>query len=208
MFVEVLPKATRHNLALLADSSLVAPFYLAGGTAAVLHVGHRISLDLDFFSPGPFDSAQLADRLSDVGRFRLERLGEGTLLGELQDLRISFFRYRYPLIAEPVQVLGVTVAGLADVVAMKLNAISQRGTRRDFIDLYVIGQTGLSLPEALGHYRHKYADLDLNLVHLVKSLTYFADAEGDPMPQMLVELSWEEVKAFFQRGARALFETL
>jgi len=208
MFVEALPEGTRRNLALLADSSLVAPFYLAGGTAAALHMGHRVSVDLDFFSPAPFDSAQLADRLPDVGRFRLERLGEGTLLGELQDVRISFFRYRYPLIAEPVQVLGVTVAGLADIVAMKLDAISQRGTRRDFIDLYIIAQTGLSLSEALHHYRHKYAGLDLNLVHLIKSLTYLADAEGDPMPQMLVDLSWEEVKAFFQWEARALFESL
>lgn len=208
MFVELLPEATRRNLALLANSSVVSPFYLAGGTAAVLHAGHRISVDLDFFSPEPFDSAQLADRLSGLGRFRLERLGEGTLLGELQDARISFFRYRYPLIAEPVQVLGIAVAGLGDIAAMKLNAISQRGTRRDFIDLYVIVQAGLSLSEVLGHYRHKYAGLDLNLLHLAKSLTYFVDAEADPMPEMLVDLSWEEVKAFLQREATALFEAL
>jgi hypothetical protein len=208
MFVQALPKGTRRNLALLAKAGLTAPFYLAGGTAAALHLGHRISVDLDFFGPEPFDSAQLAAQLSDLGKFRLERLAEDTLLGELRGIRISFFRYRYPLIAEPVSVLGITVASLEDLAAMKLDAISRRGTRRDFIDLYFIAQSGLALPEALQWYQRKYAGLNLNLVHLVKSLAYFADAEADPMPQMLVDLSWDEVKRFFEREARSLFKTL
>ena len=208
MFVQALPKGTRRNLALLAKAGLTAPFYLAGGTAAALHLGHRISVDLDFFGPEPFDSAQLAAQLSDLGKFRLERLAEDTLLGELRGIRISFFRYRYPLIAEPVSVLGITVASLEDIAAMKLDAISRRGTRRDFIDLYFIAQSGLALPEALQWYQRKYAGLNLNLVHLVKSLAYFADAEADPMPQMLVDLSWDEVKRFFEREARSLFKTL
>jgi len=208
MFVQALPKGTRRNLALLAEAGLTAPFYLAGGTAAALHLGHRISIDLDFFGPEPFDSAQLAAQLSDLGKFRLERLAEDTLLGELRGVRISFFRYRYPLIAEPVSVLGIPVASLEDIAAMKLDAISRRGTRRDFIDLYFIAQSGLALPEALQWYQRKYAGLNLNLVHLVKSLAYFADAEADPMPQMLVDLSWDEVKRFFEREARSLFKTL
>ncbi len=208
MFVQALPKGTRRNLALLAKAGLTAPFYLAGGTAAALHLGHRISVDLDFFGPEPFDSAQLAAQLSDLGKFRLERLAEDTLLGELRGVRISFFRYRYPLIAEPVSVLGIPVASLEDIAAMKLDAISRRGTRRDFIDLYFIAQSGLALPEALQWYQRKYAGLNLNLVHLVKSLAYFADAEADPMPQMLVDLSWDEVKRFFEREARSLFKTL
>ena len=208
MFVEALPQGTRRNLALLADAGLTEPFYLAGGTAAALHLGHRISIDLDFFGPDPFDSTQLATRLSDVGQFRLERLAEDTLLGELREVKISFFRYRYPLIVEPVSVLSVNVAGIEDIAAMKLDAISRRGTRRDFIDLYFIAQYGLAVSGAFQWYQRKYVGLNLNLVHLVKSLAYFADAETDPMPQMLVELSWEEVKRFFEREARSLLERL
>ena len=208
MFVEALPQGTRRNLALLADAGLTATFYLAGGTAAALHLGHRVSIDLDFFGPDPFDSAQLAALLSDLGQFRLERLAEDTLLGELGGVRISFFRYRYPLIVEPGSVLGVNVAGIEDIAAMKLDAISRRGTRRDFIDLYFIAQSGLAVSETLQWYQRKYVGLNLNLVHLVKSLAYFADAETDPMPQMLVELSWDEVKRFFEREARSLFERL
>ena len=208
MFVEALPQRTRRNLALLAETGLTEPFYLAGGTAIALHLGHRISVDLDFFGPDPFDSDQLAARLSDLGQFRLERLAEDTLLGELGGVRISFFRYRHALIGEPVSVLGVSVAGIEDIAAMKLDAISRRGSRRDFVDLYFIAQSGLTVSEALQWYQRKYAGLKLDLVHLVKSLAYFVDAEADPMPQMLVEVSWDEVKWFFECEARSLFEKL
>jgi hypothetical protein len=208
MFIEALPQETKRNLALLADAGLTESFYLAGGTAAALHLGHRISIDLDFFRPDPFDSSQLAARLSDLGQFRLERLADNTLLGELEGVRTSFFCYHYPLLVEPVSVLGVKVAGIEDIAAMKLDAISRRGTRRDFIDLYFIAQSGLTLSEALQCYQRKYVGLNLNLVHLVKSLTYFADAETDPMPQMLIELSWDDVKRFFERETRSLFERL
>lgn len=74
MFVEALPEGTRRNLALLADAGLAEPYHLAGGTAAALHLGHRLSIDLDFFGPLPFDAAELAGRLSDLGEFRLDRL--------------------------------------------------------------------------------------------------------------------------------------
>ena len=131
-----------------------------------------------------------------------------TLLGELEGIRISFFRYRYPLIAEPSSVFGVTVAGLEDLTAMKLAAVSQRGTRRDFVDLYFIVLSGLSLPEALRCYQRKYAQVNVDVVHVVKSLAYLADAESEPMPQMLVDVSWQTVKRFFEREARLLFHDL
>ena len=208
MFVEALPQGARRNLALLAETGLTASFYLAGGTAAALHLGHRISVDLDFFGLEHFDSAQLAACLSDLGQFRLERLGDDTLLGELGGVRISFFHYPYRLVVKPVSVLGVNVAGIEDIAAMKLDAISRRGTRRDFVDLYFIAQSGLTVSEALQWYQRKYAGLNLDLVHLVKSLAYFADAEADPMPHMLVEVSWDEAKRFFECEARSLFERL
>ncbi|MBM4460367.1 MAG: nucleotidyl transferase AbiEii/AbiGii toxin family protein [Chloroflexi bacterium] len=208
MFVEALPAGTRRDLALLAKAGLVQPFYLAGGTAVALYLGHRVSVDLDFFGPDPFDSSQLAANLADLGQFSLDRLANDTLLGELQGIKISFFRYRYPLIGEPATALGVRIASLQDLAAMKLDAISRRGTRRDFVDLYFIARSGLSLANALQCYRQKYAGLNVNVIHVIKSLAYFADAEKDPMPVMLVKWSWDEVKRFFQREAKTLFETL
>jgi hypothetical protein len=181
---------------------------LAGGTAAALHLGHRISIDLDFFGPHPFDSSLLAGQLADLGQFRLDRIAPDTLLGELKGVRISFFRYRYPLVAEPSLALGVRIASLQDIAAMKLDAVSRRGTKRDFVDLYFVAQSGLSMSEALAWYQHKYAGLDVNIVHLVKSLAYFADAELDPPPQMLVSFSWDKIKHFFENEAKSLLSTL
>ncbi len=208
MFVDALPAGTRANLALLADNGLADPFYLAGGTAAALHLGHRISVDLDFFGPDPFDSSLLASQLADLGAFRLDRIAPDTLLGDLNGVKISFFRYRYPLVVEPIVTLGARIATLQDIAAMKLDAVSRRGTKRDFVDLFFIAQSGLSLTEALGWYQRKYAGLDVNLVHVVKSLAYFVDAELDPPPQMLVSFSWEKTKRFFESEAKSLLRTL
>lgn len=150
----------------------------------------------------------LAGQLADLGQFRLDRIAPDTLLGELKGVKISFFRYRYPLVAVPSFALGAKIASLQDVAAMKLDAVSRCGTKRDFVDLYFIARSGLSLPEALMWYQSKYAGLDVNIVHVVKSLAYFADAELDPPPQMLVSFSWDEVKRFFENEAKFLLRTL
>ena len=123
MFVDALPAGTRTNLALLAEIGLADPFYLAGGTAAALYLGHRISIDLDFFGPETFDATALAGQLAELGRFQLDRIAPDTLLGELMGVKISFFRYRYPLLAEPSLVYAVRIASLPDIAAMKLDAV-------------------------------------------------------------------------------------
>lgn len=208
MFVNALPPGTRSNLALLAESGLVDSFYLAGGTAAALNLGHRVSIDLDFFGPDPFDPDVLAGALADTGRLILDRIAPDTLLGEWNEMKLSFFRYRYPLVSDPVVALGVRIAHLHDIAAMKLDAVSRRGTKRDFVDLYFIAQAGISLSEALQWYEQKFAGLHVNLVHVVKSLAYFADAELDPSPLMLVDFSWDEAKHFFEQEATTLLRTL
>jgi hypothetical protein len=208
VFVDALPTGTRANLALLAEAGLSDPFYLAGGTAAALYLGHRISVDLDFFGPDPFDSSTLAGQLADLGQFHLDRIAPDTLLGDLKGVKISFFRYRYPLVTEPSLALGAKIASLQDIAAMKLDAVSRRGTKRDFVDLFFIAQSGLTMSEALTWYQRKYAGLDVNIVHVVKSLAYFADAELDPSPQMLVSFSWDHIKRFFEKEARSLLRTL
>lgn len=208
MFIEAVPEQTRRNLAVLAQAGITQPFYLAGGTAAALHLGHRISVDLDFFGPEPFDAEELAGRLTDLGRLRVERFAPDTLLGHFEAIRISFFRYRYPLVDEPVTVLETAVVGLGDLAAMKIEAIGQRGTRRDFIDLYFSCQSQMTLTEALAWHRRKFAGLNINVVHLIRSLAYFEDAEADPMPEMLKPISWSDVRRFFEQEAQALFRQL
>lgn len=209
MFERVLSATAQKNLARIAETSLVERFYLGGGTAVALHLGHRRSYDLDFFT-------QEWDFPIDLPRRELAHLGElvvlheegKTLIATLDGVQISFFIYPYPLVDSPLIFEGVQIAGLSDLAAMKLDAISSRGTKRDFIDLYQICQAAFPLQEAIQRFERKYADVRYSMIHLLKSLRYFKDAEPDPMPPLLVPLEWAEVKRFFEDEVRRLMEQL
>lgn len=107
-------------------------------------------------------------------------------------IKIDIVNYNYPWIDEPVIEDGIRLAGIRDIAAMKLSAITNRGTKKDFIDYYFLLQS-YSLDELISFYRQKYSDAQL--FTSIKSLTYFEDAETDPMPKMLVPIRWEDVKA-------------
>lgn len=209
MFVGVLSSTIRKNLAVVADTPLARQFYLGGGTAVALHLGHRRSYDLDFFTPE-------RDFPTDLPRRELAHLGElvvlhekaGTFAGTFNGAQISFFIYPYPLLGTPVMFDGVHVAVLPDLAAMKLDAVSSRGKKRDFVDLYQICQTAFSLEQVIHHFERKYAGVRYSMVHLLKSLTYFEDAEPDPMPPMLVPLEWAEAQRFFEGEVRRLMSAL
>jgi hypothetical protein len=209
MFVDVLSLTTRRNLAQVAGTALAGQFYLAGGTAVALHLGHRQSFDLDFFTPERGFPADLPRReLAHLGELAILNETAGTFVGTLDGGQVSFFVYPYPLLETPVAFEGVQVAGLPDLAAMKLDAISSRGTKRDFVDLYQISQDVFSLRETIACFERKYAGVHYSMFHLLKSLHYFEDAEPDPMPKMLKPLDWAEVKRFFEREVRRLMEEL
>lgn len=204
MFEETLIGRARDALALLGRSGLVKEAYLAGGTAVALQLGHRISIDFDFFSENSFDPRQLATALASAGSFEEEQADRGTVLGTFEGVRFSYFHYGYPLISPTLPYQGVEIAGLPDIAAMKIDAVASRGTKRDFVDLYFICQSGQGFNELFRCYDQKYGRLASNLVHLQKSLVFFGDAEGDPMPKMLKVVDWEKIKSYFIQQVRAL----
>ncbi len=209
MFVNVLSPAARQNLATIASTALASRFYLAGGTAVALHLGHRLSYDLDFFTPERSFPADLPRReLGHRGELAVTQEDAGTFLGTFNGVRISFFIYPYSLLEAPADLEGIQVAGLPDLAAMKLDAISSRGKKRDFIDLYGICQAAFSLEQVIQQFERKYAGVNYSMVHLLKSLTYFEDAEDDPMPQMLIPLEWPAVRRFFEDEVRRLMHAL
>jgi len=114
---------------------------------------------------------------------------------------VSFLGYAYPLLFPEIRFLEVAVADLRDIACMKVSAIASRGTKRDFIDLYVSAQC-IGLTEVLHLFDRKYAQTHYSRIHILKSLTFFDDAEKDPMPHMLIPLDWGEVKQFFLREVR------
>jgi hypothetical protein len=168
-----------------------------------LHYGHRVSEDLDFFSPEPLDEEALLQRIQNLERLAVVGKGAGTLHLHIAGTKVSFLSYSYPLLFPCGTFLEAQIADPRDIACMKLSAIAGRGTKRDFIDLYAVSQR-YRLAQVMDWFRTKYAAANYSVVHVVKSLTYFEDAEKDPAPRMLVPVSWEEVKRFFTREAPGL----
>jgi len=211
---EAIPPLLRELLAEIGQMPFAGRFYLAGGTALALRLGHRVSVDLDFFS----DVDELDDdsRAEIVAAFTQRRAIEvledvsGNLLMKVEDTHVGFFSYGYPLLEPPAEVLGVRVAGLLDIGMMKLDALISRGARKDFYDLHFIAQR-IPLEEMLhqGPVKYPYAR-DYEMMALT-SLTYFENADQQMAIESFPPTDWETVKDFFVAEARRLgwiwFET-
>ena len=196
--IKAVSEKTLEDLEILKKAEILREFYLGGGTGLAFLLNHRESRDLDFFSEKEFNESRLIERLSQVGKFSLEKKEKGTIRGYFKSTALSFFYYPYPLIKAPAIVNGISVASFTDIGCMKIDAIASRGTKRDFIDVYVILQkTKISFSRLIRAFSKKYASLGYNLIHIKKSLVYFNDAEEDPMPKMIAPVKWETVKDFF-----------
>ncbi|MBO8129194.1 MAG: nucleotidyl transferase AbiEii/AbiGii toxin family protein [Peptococcaceae bacterium] len=193
---------------LLARHGILQNFYLAGGTAAALYLGHRISEDFDFFSRDDFNTFDLIQRLSELGSFALSREDHGTVHGLLNGVKLSFLLYKYPLLYPTESFMGCQLADLRDIALMKITAISSRGSKKDFIDLYFITQEIIDLKSLMGLFEKKYKRVAYSKYHLIRSIGYFEDAEREVNPLMLKPVKWEDVKEYFLRQQRELMQTL
>ncbi len=209
MFFETLPTSAQRIFARLGREPSVRPFYLAGGSACALQLGHRISVDLDFFAPEMYEPARLVSRLEKIGKVTIQQQSRGTFVGLLAETQISFFYYGYPLLQSPTDFRGVRIASLLDIALMKITAISQRGRKRDFVDLFFIcKEERVALNDLLRRIPEKYPSLSYPSYHLLRALTYFDDAEKDPAPKMLARLNWRQVKNFFEKQVRELMQEI
>ena len=195
---EVISAQTEATLRALRDANLLRNFYLAGGTGLALQFGHRLSLDLDFFAPEHFDEQAFLQRIQSLPGFALVAIAPYTVHAAVEKTKVSFLGYSYPVLYPPALFLDVAVADPRDIACMKLSAIASRGTKRDFVDLYVCAQR-YGLEGILHLFERKYAQANYSKVHILKSLTFFSDAEKDPMPRLLAPLDWETIKQFFLR---------
>ena len=192
----------------LSRFDALPPTYLAGGGAVAFHLTHRRSRDVDLFTLDPTASL---DAFRDLARdpsaeVEITSGTDAALHLRVAGAPVDVVRYPYPLLEAPVEgPVGWPVAGLMDLATMKLVAIARRGIRRDFWDLYAIVQSGIALQEAGLAYRRRFAKAESDLYHVWKSLTYFDDAERDPVfPQGMSERRWRQVKRFFDERAAEL----
>ncbi len=199
MHNECFPKRGWKVLGAIADIMASYKAVLAGGTALALHIGHRQSVDLDFFTIDPFrvDSVIAAIRKTGL-EFRILSEGQEHVVAEIEHIKISLFLYDYPFIGGVSQYKGVHVASIIDIAAMKAIAISQRGTKRDFADMYFILQI-LPFHKIAKHMVQRFGKERVNPILIGKSLVYFADAESNPDPKYKGEgVVWDKVKGFFK----------
>jgi len=206
MHDKVLPGRSRKILDSLEalSSPELEGWTLAGGTGLALHLGHRVSEDFDFFRLEPMKTDRLDRALRETGPVETLQREEGTLTVLAGGVKLSFFSVLDPFLFAGPPYAFFEVADVRDIALMKLAAISSRGSRKDFIDLYTILRGGLTLEECFGWLPRKYGQGRLNTYHVLKSLTWFEDAEREPMPRMLEPFDWRECKAFFVREAHAL----
>ena len=180
----------------LTATNALDSFALAGGTALALQLGHRISIDLDFFTTNEFDSFALFEMLAET--FELENSSTGvnslTLVINRQSISIKtdFIRHNYLQLKPFIISEGIRFFSLDDIAAMKLNAIANRGAKKDFYDIHaLLGR--FSLLELLGFFEAKYRKM--NSFAVIKSLAFFDDADMEPDPISLTDLAWEQIKA-------------
>ena len=205
---EAIAPSCQTALTYLRQQPWLEGYYLAGGTALALQIGHRISTDLDWFTPSHLLEAAERDalrtKLISTGDYSDRSEQDGQFYCQLAGADVSFIYQHHPLLEAPINYQGVPLASPIDIGVMKLAAINSRGTRRDFVDLYCLRDSA-PLERLLQLAEVKYADRPSFLDIAVRALAYFADAEQQPMPRMLWKnVQWADVVKYSETGAKWL----
>lgn len=200
---DILSRKTKKALDFLSSEKWLgkSKWYLAGGTALALQVGNRKSLDLDFFTElKNFDTGKLLKRYSDNPNWTKTFSRKNTIYGELFGSKVSFIAYPLFIPKQKFVRCGIIrVLQPLDIAVMKITAISQRGRKRDFFDLYWCANNIESLENIIRKLPAQYPSVAHNYHHILKALVYFEDAESDPEPEIYFDVNWKKVKNFFRK---------
>lgn len=202
-YSKILKPEMKQAFVKLKDSGLIKSFYLGGGTALALQIGHRESIDLDFFCEQHFNEDEIIEKLSKLEGFQLHDKDDYTVHGNIEKSKVSFLGYKYPLVFPLQEFNNIAIADIRDVACMKLTAIAGRGSKRDFVDIFTVSQV-YPLPVLFEAFKEKFSKVSYSENHVIRSLTYFEDAEKEVMPRMLKKVSWDKVKEFFIQEASKL----
>ena len=164
---------------------------LVGGTSLALQIGHRNSIDIDMFGTLEADEFEIDKILNKIGSITVLKKTKNINIYLIDGIKVDLVNYHYPWLGETIIEDNLRLAGAKDIAAMKLAAITGRGTKKDFIDLNFLLQF-YTLEEMLGFYKLKYNDSSEILA--LKSLTYFEDADNEEDPRMLMSMNWGNVK--------------
>ncbi len=202
---EALEPKARAAFDLVSRALAGGDYYLAGGTGLALMEGHRVSVDLDVFTerlPDTEDVLRLLRR--HIPEHSVTSLSAGTVYLDVLGVQVSVIEYKYPLLGPTVSsdTDAMRLANRDDIAAMKLSAIANRGSRKDFVDLWVLVTRHRPLAEYLALYQEKFEVRDVG--HVVRSLVHFDDAERDPPLRLLADIEWDLVKRDFRSRVDSL----
>jgi len=191
LYYQTIDSTTLELLKRLQASPLFSNMRLVGGTSLALQIGHRKSIDIDLFGQLNVDYEILIEELRSIGEVRPLNNSRNIHCFLINHIKVDIVNYNYPWIENPLVIDDLILAQFEDIVAMKLNAILGRGSKKDFIDLFFLLKE-FTLKESINFYNQKYNDGSEFLV--LKSLVYFDDANQEEMPFMFDPISWVEIK--------------
>ena len=212
LYLKILPPATKKAFDFLSAQAWLenSGWYLAGGTALALQANHRQSFDLDFFcQKNDFAAIQILNKFAGNNDWETSFEEQGTLYGELFGAKVSFIAY--PFFVPDLEFIKygmVNILVARDVAVMKIIAISQRGRKRDFFDLYWCAQNIEPLEQTVKRLKKQYPDVAHDYHHILKSLMYFEDAQSDPDPQINFQADWNSVKRYFKKETPRIMKNL
>src|SRR3989344_2857040 len=191
---ETLPRETKKALDFLSLEKWLknSKWYLAGGTALAIQTGNRKSLDLDFFTTKKdFEEKKLIAHFTNNKDWVTEVEEKNTIYGKLLGAKVSFIAYPFFIPKQKMLLHGeIEVMNPTDIGVMKITAVSQRGRKRDFFDLYWCAHNIESLENIIRRLPEQYPTVAHNYHHILKALVYFADAESDPEPEIYFNVTW------------------
>lgn len=191
LYYQAIDGPTLELLKRLQSIELFKDLRLVGGTSLALQIGHRKSIDLDLFGDIDVNVLEINNALSQIGSITQLKDSKNIHIYLVNGIKVDIVNYTYSWLQDAVLEEGVRLAKCEDIAAMKLSAITGRGTKKDFIDLYFL-LNQMPFSRILQFYLNKYYDGSLFMV--MKSLIYFEDAEADSMPDMLIPVKWKIVK--------------
>jgi len=165
---------------------------LVGGTSLALQIGHRTSIDLDLFGEINIYRDEIIYELNKLGDVKTLHFTNNINIFTINGIKVDIVNYSYPWLQKSLIVDKIKLASIQDIAAMKIAAITGRGTMKDFIDLFYLLQQ-FSLEQILQFYEQKYSDASIFMA--LKSLSYFDDANLDIMPKMFDKINWGNIKS-------------
>jgi len=199
LYYETITSETLELLKAVQQRPELEALRLVGGTGFALQTGHRRSIDLDFFGELQPDEYELINILNNIGKTEPISLSKNIKIFQVNGIKVDFVNYPFPWLKPPISEDLLRLAAIEDIAAMKLEAVTGRGTRKDFIDVFFL-LNYFTLTEIIEFYKAKF-NTESEFM-MLRSLVYFEDAEKDEFPQMLKEVSWNNIKYLIKNAVK------